>query len=244
MRFSCGRGLPGGWQVRHRVTVVGRAAPGARLRRVSSDLHHRAERPIALARIGTGLLVIAVLAYGYLAQWPTGGSNPLNYFGYFTNQTNLLTAVVLMITGGIMLTGTRMPHWLSAVRAVAAACLLVVALVYNLVIPGTGTASAAVSAILHIVFPTLVALDWLLIGDRPQLAWSRVWIVLPYPLLWLVLVLVRGATDGWVPYGFLLPERGPATLSLHVLALLGTLLAAGSLVWLASRSPGLWLRRA
>jgi hypothetical protein len=48
-------------------------------------------------------------------------------------------------------------------------------------------------------------------------------------------VLVRGVTDGWVPYGFLLPERGLPSLLAHVVGLLATLLCAGAAVWLLSR---------
>jgi hypothetical protein len=55
-------------------------------------------------------------------------------------------------------------------------------------------------------------------------------------------VLIRGLTDGWVPYGFLLPERGAASLAVHVLGLLTALLAAGTLVWTASRSRGIYLK--
>ncbi|CAM3313203.1 Pr6Pr family membrane protein [Occultella aeris] len=117
-----------------------------------------------------------------------------------------------------------------------------VAVIYNTLIPGTGSAPPVVSTILHLAFPLAITLDWLLVGDRGPLAWRRLWLVLPYPLLWLLVVLVRGVTDGWVPYGFLLPDRGLASLGLHVVALLGTLLAAGALVWAASRSAGLWLR--
>ncbi|WP_223406197.1 Pr6Pr family membrane protein [Occultella gossypii] len=197
---------------------------------------------VAIVRIVAGLLIIGVLVSGFAAQVVVGGRNPFDYFGYFTNQTNLLTSVVLIITGTIVLTGRRIPGWLTLVRGVATACLLVVAVIYNLLIPGTGSAPPVVSAILHIAFPLAVALDWLLVGDREPLAWRRLWLVLPYPLLWLLVVLVRGVTDGWVPYGFLLPDRGPASLGLHVVALLGTLLAAGALVWSASRSPGRWLR--
>lgn len=95
------------------------------------------------------------------------------------------------------------------------------------------------SAVLHAVLPLLVAADWTLVGDRPALPWRRLWLVLPYPVAWLVIVLVRGATDGWVPYGFLLPSHGPLSLALHVAGLLAVLLAAGAAVWAASRLPGI-----
>lgn len=120
-------------------------------------------------------------------------------------------------------------------RGVAASCLIVVALVYNLLVPGTGSAPAWISALLHGVFPVLVVLDWALDRYRVAQPWARIWWVLPYPLLWLTVVLVRGVTDGWVPYGFLLPERGPLSLLLHVVGMLVVLLCAAAFVWGLSR---------
>lgn len=61
--------------------------------------------------------------------------------------------------------------------------------------------------------------------------------VFPYPVVWLVVVLIRGAVDGWVPYGFLLPERGASSFVAHVVGLLIALTAAGVLVWGMSRIP-------
>ena len=34
------------------------------------------------------------------------------------------------------------------------------------------------------------------------------WLHVLYPVVWIAVVLVRGATDGWVPYPFLNPEQG------------------------------------
>jgi hypothetical protein len=112
--------------------------------------------------------------------------------------------------------------------------LLVVVVVYNVLVPGTGSAPPWVSVILHIAFPIGVALDWALVGDRPSLPWRQIRLVLPYALVWVVVVLLRGATDGWVPYGFLLPARGLLVLTAHVIGLLCALLAAGALVWTGS----------
>ena len=122
--------------------------------------------------------------------------------------------------------------------------MIIVGVVYNVLVPGTGSAPAWVSLTLHTVFPVLLVLDWTLVGDRPRLPWRRLWTVLPYPVLWLVVVLVRGITDGWVPYGFLLPERGSASLAAHVAGMLAALLVAGAAVWSLSRFRGLLPPRA
>jgi hypothetical protein len=189
----------------------------------------------AAARIAIGVAVLAILVYAYVVAGSANGFSPFDYFGFFTNLTSLLTSVILILTGALELTRRRVPEALHSSRAVATACLLIVGVVYNVLVPGTGSAPPWVSASLHVVFPILVLLDWIVVGDRPTLPWRRLWIVLPYPLTWLVIVLIRGATDGWVPYGFLLPERGMLSLVLHILGLLVALLLAGAVVWATSR---------
>lgn len=187
--------------------------------------------------MSAGGIVIGIVLSTYAGRVAVGDGNPFDFFGYFTNQTNTLAAVILFASGYRMLRRRPQPAWLSTLRALAAAYLTVVAVIYNGLVPGTGTAPAWVSAILHIWFPAFVVLDWLFVGDRIALRWSALWIVLPYPLLWLGVVLARGATDGWVPYGFLLPERGVISLLVHVAALIVTLLAAAAAIWAASRLP-------
>lgn len=192
-------------------------------------------RAIAWARIGAGASCIAVLGYAWGLRVVAGDGGVFDFFGYFTNQTSLLMGLVLIATGAVVLARRAVPRWLSTVRGIGVACLVVVALVYNVLVPGTGSAPPWVSAVLHIVFPIAVVLDWTFVADRPAVPWGRIWLVLPYPVAWLVVVLARGMTDGWVPYGFLLPERGLPSLLVHVIGLLAALLAAGVLVWAASR---------
>ncbi|MEC5184874.1 hypothetical protein RCH12_002344 [Cryobacterium sp. MP_3.1] len=199
---------------------------------------------VGFGRAGCGLVIGAVLIYFYAVRISVGDGNPFDYFGYFTNQTSLLASLILIATGVLVVLGRSVPPALTLMRGIITAYLLVVAVIYNLLVPGTGSAPPWVSALLHVVFPLLVALDWLLVGDRPRLPWRRLWMLLPYPVLWLTTVLIRGVTDGWVPYGFLLPERGIASLLVHVVGLLAAIIAAGALVWAASRSRGLYVRAA
>jgi hypothetical protein len=194
---------------------------------------------LALARVLSGSTVIAVLVYAYTLRIGVGDSNPFDFFGYFTNQTSLVASLVLVATGATVLAGNPAPAVLVIVRGIATSYLLVVALVYNVLVPGTGSAPPWVSVLLHVIFPLIVALDWLLIHDRPPLPWRRLWLLLPYPLIWLVVVLIRGSTDGWVPYGFLIPGNGPLSLAAHSVAILAAIVAAGTLVWSASRFSGI-----
>jgi hypothetical protein len=193
-------------------------------------------------RVASGLLVLGVLAYAYALRIADGDGNPFNYFGYFTNQTSLLASLVLIVTGARIILSQPVSTTLALLRGAATAYLLVVAGVYNVLVPGTGSAPPWVSVVLHVVVPLAVAVDWLLVGDRARLPWRQLWVLLPYPVLWLAVVLVRGVTDGWVPYGFLLPERGVASLLVHVVGILAAIIAAGVLVWAAGRWRGAYLR--
>lgn len=186
-------------------------------------------------RVVGGSAVLLVVLYAYVLRIAVGDVNPFDFFGYFTNQTSSLTALVLIALGALALNGRRLPLWLSVAWGVGAACLIVVAVVYNALVPGTGSAPAWVSVVLHVVFPVLVVIDIAFSPDRPRLAWTQVWWVLPYPLVWITVVLLRGATDGWVPYGFLLPERGLPSLALHVVGILTLLILAAAAVWALSR---------
>jgi hypothetical protein len=114
-----------------------------------------------MAHAGVAAVVLSVLVYAYVLRVEAGDTNPFDYLGYFTNQTSLIASILLLVIGIRGTAGARIPPWLHLARGVATAYLLVVAVVYNVLVPGTGSAPAWVSALLHIVFPALVAIDWL-----------------------------------------------------------------------------------
>lgn len=194
---------------------------------------------VGTGRLLLGLVVLGVLTYTFGLLSATRGISLIDYFGFFTNLTSLLTALVLVATGAATLTrrGAPLPLPLTLARAIATACMMLVAVIYNVLVPGTGAAPAWVSAVLHVALPALLLLDWIVIRDHPGIRWRHLWWLLPYPTAWLGVVLIRGVTDGWVPYGFLLPERGWPSILLTSLGLLLALAAAGAVVWAVRRSP-------
>ena len=88
---------------------------------------------------------------------------------------------------------------------------------------------------LHVVTPLYGIVDWLASRDRVRVPLDRLWVVLLYPAVWLVVVLLRGATDGWVPYPFLEPEQGYAAVAGYCLVILVAFLVVGSVVFWGSR---------
>jgi hypothetical protein len=115
--------------------------------------------------------------------------------------------------------------------------MIIVGIVYNTLLVGLpgGVELAWANTILHVVLPIYVLLDWVLFADRGPVAWKRFWVVLIYPLVWLAVVLVRGATDGWVPYPFLNPKLGYGVVSLYVIGIAVGIAVFGAIVWAISR---------
>jgi hypothetical protein len=91
--------------------------------------------------------------------------------------------------------------------------------------------------VLHKLFPVVIVVDWLVdppaarLSGRDALAW------LVYPLVWVLLTLVRGAADTWYPYPFLDPANGgygsiAVTAVAITIAFLGI---AAAWIWLGNR---------
>jgi hypothetical protein len=194
-------------------------------------------RYLAVLRLVAALLTLAAVAATFLSSAERGTVNPFNFFGFFTIQANLLAAAVLLGTAGLGLLGRRQPPWLQLARAATTAYLVVVGIVYNTLLTGLtgGVVLPWANAVLHAVFPIYCLLDWLLIADRGPQPWRRLWLVLAYPVLWTTVVLLRGATDGWVPYPFLGTENGYGALALYVVLIGVAFTVAGALVFGLSR---------
>ena len=192
---------------------------------------------IAALRLGAAALTLIAVAATFLSTASRATINPFNFFGFFTIQSNLLAAAVLAVTAVLVLLGRVVPAWLVLARAATTAYMIVVGLVYNTLLVGLagGVELPWANTVLHIVFPLYCLLDWALVADRDPLPWRRLWIVLVYPVLWCTVVLLRGATDGWVPYPFLNPVTGYGSVLFYVLLIAVTVITAGALVFGLSR---------
>jgi len=185
------------------------------------------------------LILVAVGATLAETLGRVGAINPFNFFGYFTLQSNLLYALVLVVGG------TGLGRWTPALpyaRAAVTVYIVIVGIVYGTLLAPLAEAGGVpvpwANSVLHVVAPIAAAADWLLVGDRPPLRWRAIWTLLPYPVLWVAVVLVRGATDGWVPYPFLAPDSGYGSVAIYCAAIFAIALALGALVWWISRWRG------
>lgn len=160
----------------------------------------------------------------------TIGTSPLaigNFFSYFTVQSMML-AVIVFLAGAVDALGQRRRRlWLDKARAVATTYVTVSGVVFAvLLVEGTSRGVPVwapwSSQLLHFVLPTYALLDWWLAPGR-EVPWKTLFLVLPFPAVWVVYTMVRGASVYWYPYFFLDPAlvEIPWELMLYLLAIVG-----------------------
>jgi hypothetical protein len=163
--------------------------------------------------------------------------NPFNFFGFFTLQSNILVVVVMLTSAVVIFAGRTQSAALLLARACVTTYIVIVGIVYNTLLAGLegGVTLEWANFVLHVAIPIYAAIDWVLFADREPIEWRRFWVVLVYPIVWLVVVLVRGATDGWVPYPFLDPAQGYGVVAAYCVGIALAIAIVGSLVWAVSR---------
>ncbi len=191
----------------------------------------------ASLRIAAGVAGLSAVLATFADTASRSPINPLNFFGFFTLQSNILTGIVLVVAAVVTLLGRKQSRALIIARACVTTYIVIVGVVYNTLLVGLpgGVELEWANFVLHVAVPIYVAIDWIFFGDRRTLPWNRFWIVLVYPIVWIAVVLMRGATDGWVPYPFLDPSLGYPVVALYCVGIAVGIAVVGSAVWALSR---------
>jgi hypothetical protein len=194
---------------------------------------------VAILRLAVAALVAGAVVATVAEAAGRTTINPFNMFGYFTIQSNIILAVVYAVIAVVSLRGETASPALNIARGSVTTYIIIVGVVYATLLAPLGAAGgvpvAWANTALHIITPIYALADWILFSDRARIGFNRLWIVLIYPLVWVAVVLVRGATDGWVPYPFLHPDTGYASVFFYVGLIVVVMFAFGSLVFWISR---------
>ncbi|MCJ8503457.1 Pr6Pr family membrane protein [Kocuria flava] len=205
----------------------------------------------AVARALTALALVVAVAGRLLVHlrfWIDRGDQQLavdvvNFFSYFTIQSSLFHAVVLVL-GVRVLRGRRgaEPPWLGALRAAATTYTVTTGVVYNALLRQVplepGLEQPWANEVLHTVVPVYALVDWVFAPGRRPVPWRTVGWIVAYPVVWAAATLLRAPTildEGtgnpwWYPYPFLDPHAsaggyGAVALWVAVLAVAVTALA-------------------
>jgi len=192
-------------------------------------------------RLAFAALGLAAMITQLVKVWDLP-DNPGNFFSFFTIESNLLAAAVLLY--GVVRPGiVGRSHTLDLVRGAAVLYMAVTGLVYGVLLSGyqeeLQTTIPWVDTALHRVLPFVMVLDWIIDPPDNRLTWREAlprWIV--YPAAYLVYSLIRGPIVDWYPYPFMDPDQagGWAALAAYsvgitVVVVLGTWLV----VWVGHR---------
>jgi len=196
---------------------------------------------IALLRLAAVAATVVAIIGQFAFTAARTEINFFNFFGYFTIQSNILAALVLFVSALFLLSRRRQPGWLVWSRGAVTAYMVTVGVVYNTLLTGANLENAFnlqwSNDILHIWIPIYIAADWLIFGDRRPIPWNRFWPILIYPIVWAVVVLLRGSLiDGWFAYPFLDPAKagGVGAVIVYIIAIGGFVgLIAAVVVWLS-----------
>ncbi len=161
-----------------------------------------------LIRGATALVAIVAIVVQAKTLADAGVLDVVNFFSYFTIQSNLIGVAVLLVLAA---QGSRhRPAGLEGLRGAATVYLTVTYVVVVALLKGVdvGLQLPWVDVALHELTPVVIVLDWLIDPPSVPIGWRRSLGWLLYPLAWLVYTLVRGAIVGWYPYPFLNPANG------------------------------------
>lgn len=181
------------------------------------------DKLLAVVRIGfaTASIVALVVLVGELSG--RGVFEPVNFFSFFTVQSNLIGIVVVLGSAFRCFAGVRPSRTWDLIRGASVLYLTVTLIVFALLLSGAdvGIPIPWVDLVLHKIFPIFLIADWLLEPPAGRLYLRETLIWLAYPLVWTGYSLIRGAATGWYPYPFLDPANGGyGTVAGYVAAIL------------------------
>jgi hypothetical protein len=185
---------------------------------------------VATYRLLFAALAIAAIGTQFAHLLRVHGS-PVNFFSFFTIESNIFAAAVLIYGAPHRPEPTTERHDL--LRGAATTYMTVTGVVYALLLsdlaPGTDSTISWVNWVLHRIFPIVTFADWLIVPPTHRLSVKRALVWAVFPFVYAVYALTRGAIVHWYPYPFLnVDEHG---LGRVLLTCLGIAVGAFVFIW-------------
>jgi len=180
-------------------------------------------RQILFRFVFAGMSLTAILAQ-FLTEGNHGLASAVNFFSFFTSQSNIFASAVLIAGACFTLSGRESPSWLEKLRGAAVVYMLTTAIVYNILLRAPAPPLMLIldwpDTIEHDIFPIAVAADWLLVKPRITISAAHALLWMVFPLVWLIYTLSRGPAAHWYPYTFLQPGPGYGEAAIYSAAIL------------------------
>ncbi|WP_283750264.1 Pr6Pr family membrane protein [Bacillus cereus] len=171
----------------------------------------RSAKMIAVYRLLLSLLAFSALITQFVTRAQVKPFNPVNFFSFFTIESNILVAVILLLSSLGTATFGRSEQF-GVLRGAATVYILTTGLIYFLLLRGLEeslqTAIPWVNTVLHYIMPLAMILDWVINPPTKTITWKQATSWLIFPLLYVIYSLIRGSFVNWYPYPFLDPRIG------------------------------------
>ena len=191
-------------------------------------------------RLGFALLIpvtIAIQLAHSLEQ--VRGFSTVNFFSYFTIESNLFAAVVFLMSAYVMWKRKKDPQ-LESLRGAAVLYMVVTGIIYNLLLRGDSLGSLLpwVNDVIHRVFPVIMLFDWLYYRPERKFSAKEAMLWLIYPVVYAVYTLVHGPlARHWYPYPFInAAQHGYARVGLNCVVIAVSMVV---LAFMIAKLPGL-----
>lgn len=181
-------------------------------------------------RLLFGVVTIFAVGYQLWVNYDNGNSKVVNYFSFFTIQSNVIAAVVVLTGASGAAFVVRPTFSWDIVRGAAAIYMTLTFIVYGLLLTGEDlqVAEPWVNNTLHRIVPIVMIIDFLIrpLYHRITFRQALIWTI--FPIAWLVYTIIRGIAIDWYPYPFLNPDKSggwPGVAAICVAIMIGFLIA-------------------
>ncbi len=157
-----------------------------------------------LLRIAFAVTGVVAMTYQFTRLQGTPGFKPGNFFSFFTIQSNIMAAAMLVLTA--LVRRDERSQRFDAVRGAVTFYIAITGVVFALLLSGLqeqlDTHNAFANFVVHYLIPAVLVIDWIVDPPRHRLGLRTALIWLVYPLAWFAYTLIRGSAVGWYPYPF------------------------------------------
>ncbi len=188
--------------------------------------------------LGTAWLILDAVS-PWTAWSPTRDPNDYgwNLFSYFTTDSNLITATVLILATVAIWRNKAFGSWFRYLRGSAVVYMIITAVVYQVLLADANPDDWD-NIMLHRIAPAFVLLWYILFPSAKSVSVRQAnwWLV--FPVAWTVYTLIRAAVIDWYPYPFLNPAEvnGASGVAIHMVGIaLGFVIVSQIVAWVSRR---------
>jgi len=192
---------------------------------------------LAMLRLLIGVGLLGSVIWQVTDRIANGIFRPFEYFAYFSIVTAIVAGLFLITTSFGLLLKIEDTKWVEIARLSLAVALIVVGVVYHALLAdaandvrdGDYAWPVLPNEIIHTYAPILAAIEYLISVKAFRIRLRAfIWVAV-FPLIWLVLSIVRGSATNWWPYWFINPngEAGLGGMLTYIAAITGFFLVLG-----------------